>query len=68
MGWIGRTDLKPVIQNVASAEIREQYLDSSKARQLLGWQPRYAMEGAIEETVSWYREHLRGQLQTLVRL
>jgi CDP-glucose 4,6-dehydratase len=58
---MGRTDLEPVIQNIASAEIREQYLDSGKARQLLGWQPRYAMEDAIEETVSWYREHFRGR-------
>jgi CDP-glucose 4,6-dehydratase len=65
---MGRMDLEPVIQNIASAEIREQYLDSGKARQLLGWQPRYAMEEAIEETVSWYREHSSDRLQTQVQL
>lgn len=54
---MGRTELTPVIQNIASSEIREQYLDASKARTMLGWEPKYAMEQAIEETVAWYREH-----------
>ncbi len=54
---MGRTDLEPVIQNAASAEIREQYLDAGKAREKLGWKPQYAMEAAIAETVEWYREH-----------
>lgn len=54
---MGRNDLEPVIQNVASSEIREQYLDASKARQMLGWKPRYNMQQAIEETVAWYRAH-----------
>ena len=35
----GQTELKPVIQNIASSEIREQYLDASKARERLGWRP-----------------------------
>src|SRR5580704_2388454 len=52
---MGRTDLQPVIQNIASSEIREQYLDASKARERLGWRPRYGMEEAIRETVDWYR-------------
>ena len=60
---MGRTDLEPVIQNIASAEIREQYLDSGKAREILGWQPRYGMEEGIRETVSWYREYFNDQLQ-----
>jgi len=54
---MGRTDLQPVIQNIASSEIREQYLDASKARERLGWQPRYGMKDAIRETVDWYRDH-----------
>jgi CDP-glucose 4,6-dehydratase len=55
---MGRTDLKPVIQNIASSEIREQYLDASKAGERLGWQPHYGMKEAISETIDWYREHL----------
>jgi len=55
---MGRTDLEPIIQNNTSAEIREQYLDASKARKLLGWEPKYNMEQALEETVAWYRAEL----------
>jgi CDP-glucose 4,6-dehydratase len=52
-----RTDLEPVIQNTASSEIREQYLDAGKARAMLGWSPHYGMQTALEETVAWYRAH-----------
>lgn len=59
---MGRIDLEPVIQNVATSEIREQYLDASKARERLGWRPRYGMEEAIRETVDWYREHFAAEV------
>lgn len=51
----GRTDLEPVILNEAKDEIRDQYLDSSKARKLLGWKPAYSLRDALAETVEWYR-------------
>lgn len=53
---MGRTDLQPVIQNIASAEIREQTLSAAKAREQIGWKPAYTMESALEETIDWYRE------------
>ncbi|MDX2149909.1 MAG: GDP-mannose 4,6-dehydratase [Bryobacteraceae bacterium] len=53
-----RTDLAPVIMNEASAEIREQYLSSQKARDLLNWTPRYSLEAGLRETVDWYRTRL----------
>lgn len=52
---MGRVDLEPVIQNNASSEIREQYLDSSKAREQLGWSPKYGMDEALKETIAWYQ-------------
>ena len=52
---MGRTDLRPVIQNSASAEIREQYLSADKARERLGWAPRFGMEEGLERTIAWYR-------------
>ena len=55
---MGRTDLEPVIQNIASSEIREQYLDAMKARQRLGWAPKYGMEEALRETIAWYKTEL----------
>jgi CDP-glucose 4,6-dehydratase len=51
---MGRPDLEPVIENRASAEIPEQYMDCSKARRLFGWQPRYGMDEALRETIDWY--------------
>ena len=58
---MGRSDLEPVIQNNASAEIREQYLDASKARTVLGWKPEYDMESALGETIAWYKAELAGR-------
>jgi CDP-glucose 4,6-dehydratase len=54
---LGRQDLQPVIQNQASAEIREQYMVCEKARALLGWSPAWDMRSGLEETINWYRNH-----------
>jgi CDP-glucose 4,6-dehydratase len=51
---MGRSDLAPVIENRASAEIREQYMSCEKARTLLSWRPRFGMEAALRETIEWY--------------
>jgi CDP-glucose 4,6-dehydratase len=51
---MNRKDLVPIIENQASAEIREQYMVCDKARKLLGWKPRYSMEGGLQETIDWY--------------
>jgi len=37
---LGRTDLRPDIRDEAAGEIRDQYLNASRARKLLGWTPR----------------------------
>jgi CDP-glucose 4,6-dehydratase len=55
---MGREDLAPIIRNEAKGEIKDQSLDSTKARQLLGWAPRYKLEDGLKETVLWYREFL----------
>ncbi len=52
-----RTDLEPIIRNQAGAEIREQYLDSTKARRILGWVPEFSFDQALDETVDWYRKY-----------
>lgn len=54
---MGRPDLEPVVLNQASAEIREQTLDASKARRLLGWVPEHGMASGLERTVAWYTRH-----------
>lgn len=50
--------LEPVVLDEASNEIEAQYLDSSKARRVLGWQPRYSLREGLRETTAWYREFL----------
>lgn len=54
LALMGRSDLEPIVQNIASAEIREQYLDAGKARKLLGWSPTHGMEDGLRRTIDWY--------------
>jgi CDP-glucose 4,6-dehydratase len=57
LAMMGRTDLEPIIQNIASAEIREQYMSSEKAHGVLGWKPLYTLEDGLAETISWYENY-----------
>jgi CDP-glucose 4,6-dehydratase len=52
---MNRTDLKPVISNQASGEIRKQYMNCDKARAKLGWEPEHSMRDGLIETIDWYR-------------
>jgi CDP-glucose 4,6-dehydratase len=45
------------IRGTASGEIREQRLDSSRARRELGWQPAFDLETAVARTIAWYDRH-----------
>ena len=56
----GRSDLRPLILDEASHEIREQYLSADRARKLLGWTPRLGLEEGLARTVAWYRAFLGG--------
>lgn len=53
-----KSDLQPVILNEASNEIREQYLDSSKAHERLKWQAKFGLKDGLPKTIAWYRDHL----------
>lgn len=53
--------LEPLVRDQASNEIQCQYLDSGKARKLLGWRPNYSLEEGLSRTVNWYREFLRAE-------
>lgn len=57
LALMGRADLEPVVQNIASSEIREQTLDAGKARRQLGWKPTYGMEEGLVRTIDWYTRH-----------
>ena len=55
---MGRPDLTPVILNEASHEIPHQYLDCTKARRLLGWEPRFTLDEGLMEAIEWYQMRL----------
>ena len=57
--FAGRQDLKPIILDKAPNEIQHQYLDSTKANRLLGWEPAWSLEGGLRETLAWYRDFLQ---------
>jgi CDP-glucose 4,6-dehydratase len=52
-----RSDLAPVVQNAPSQDIKEQYMFTGKAREILGWAPRFGMEEGLQRTISWYVEY-----------
>jgi CDP-glucose 4,6-dehydratase len=52
--------LAPEIRNEASNEIRDQYLDASKARQMLGWAPAFEFDASLRATVDWYARYFGG--------
>jgi CDP-glucose 4,6-dehydratase len=49
------SDLQPDVRNEASGEILKQHLSAEKARRVLGWAPRYALEDGLKKTIGWYR-------------
>ncbi len=51
-------ELEPVVEGHAPNEIQEQYLDSARARSVLGWAPAYTLEEGLRETTAWYRAFL----------
>lgn len=46
----------PTILNEASHEIIAQHLSSQKAREELGFVPRFGLRDGLDETIGWYRE------------
>jgi CDP-glucose 4,6-dehydratase len=48
------TDLEPEIRNEASNEIRAQFLDATKAREMLAWEPLFSLEEGLDRTIAWY--------------
>jgi len=43
------------ILNISKNEIPEQYLDWSKAKEKLNWEPKTSFEQSIKETYNWYK-------------
>lgn len=39
------------------SEVMELICDNSKAKKLLGWEPKYSLEEGLRETINWIKEH-----------
>ncbi len=52
--------LRPVIQNGGKNEIPHQYLSARKAKEMLGWKPKYSLEESLLRTIAWYDVFLNG--------
>ncbi len=61
LSTMGKTDLVPKILNQASHEIREQYLDCTKARRMLDWKPKRSFDEGLKQTVDWYTNWLESE-------
>ncbi|MEW9124565.1 MAG: GDP-mannose 4,6-dehydratase [Thermotaleaceae bacterium] len=51
------SDLKPIILNQGSHEIKHQYLSAKKAKKVLDWYPAFTIEEGLRKTIDWYRDY-----------
>ncbi len=54
-----KPDLTPVILNNSKNEIPHQFLNSKKARQMLGWKPQFSFDSGMADTIQWYSKILQ---------
>jgi dTDP-L-rhamnose 4-epimerase len=53
LGWNGGFEIR---QKFRAGDIRHCYADTSLARELLGYEPRYRFEDGVRELVAWVAE------------
>jgi CDP-glucose 4,6-dehydratase len=51
-----KSKLKPAILGQGLNEIPHQYLSAKKAREKLGWKPKFTLEESLLRTIGWYEE------------
>jgi CDP-glucose 4,6-dehydratase len=56
-----QSDLVPDVRDEATSEIKEQYLDSTRARRELGWVPIVGLEDGLRRTAAWYQAYFEGR-------
>jgi CDP-glucose 4,6-dehydratase len=55
----GKKAINPKILNQAAGEIKDQYLSSKRAEDVLGWKPKFTIEEGLKKTYAWYEEFLK---------
>lgn len=56
----GKPDVQPKVLNSAVGEIKDQYLDSSKAHHRLGWHAQVSLAEGLADSYRWYSDLLSG--------
>jgi CDP-glucose 4,6-dehydratase len=51
----GQADTSPKILNAAAGEIKDQYLDSKKAHDVLGWHANVSLRDGLSKSFDWYK-------------
>jgi len=51
-------NVKPKVLGEAKNEIDNQYLDSSKAKRILGWETKFDIDSGLKETIDWYKRSI----------
>ncbi|MCA9037789.1 MAG: GDP-mannose 4,6-dehydratase [Planctomycetaceae bacterium] len=62
------SSLEPVVLGEAFNEIKHQYLDASRARNVLGWSPLFSLDEGLTRTVAWYTNYFLQQNQPPLRV
>jgi CDP-glucose 4,6-dehydratase len=52
--------VEPKVLNKAKSEIKNQHLNSAKAKEALGWSSNISLESGLARTVAWYKQYLAG--------
>lgn len=50
------TDIKPIYEKSRLGDIRHSYADITKARTLLGFEPKYTLKEGLKKTIEWFRK------------
>ncbi len=54
----GQGGTKPNVLDAAAGEIKDQYLDATKAKKMLGWKASVSLADGLAKTYSWYADLL----------
>lgn len=56
MKEISGAKVEPIYKEARKGDILHSYFDISKAKEILGWSPRYSLKDGLKETICFYKE------------
>jgi len=57
-GLVGADEIRPVHAPPRPGDVRHSWADISRAKRVLGYEPRWSLEEGLKATIEWYRERL----------